>query len=97
MGYTDAPVGWWRDFVLSTPAQTAKLGVVRADGAPHVAPVCAAVSTDPGELLRWATRIGGRYMAAGRADEYGRRNAVLPEMVERVAPVKVVAKINIAD
>jgi len=56
----------------------------------------AAVSTDPDELLWWATRIGGRYMGADRADEYGRRNAVPPEMVVRLSPEKVIAKINIA-
>src|SRR5215510_9907615 len=39
MGYTDAPPGWWREFILEQPARTAKLAVVRADGAPHVAPV----------------------------------------------------------
>jgi PPOX class probable F420-dependent enzyme len=39
MGYTDAPEGWWREFVSSSPARTAKLAVVRADGSPHVAPV----------------------------------------------------------
>ena len=144
MGYTDAPAGWWRGFVLEAPARTAKLAVVRADGAPHVAPVwvdldggevvfmtsadtikgkailrdprvslcwdderppfsfvtvagTAAVSADPGELERWATRIGGRYMGADRAREYGRRNAVPPEMVVRVTPTRIVAKINVAD
>jgi PPOX class probable F420-dependent enzyme len=54
-------------------------------------------STDPGELLHWATRIGGRYMGADRAAAYGRRNAVPPEMVVRVTPTKVVAKVNVAD
>ena len=39
MGYTDAPEGWWRDFILEDPPRTAKLAVVRADGSPHVAPV----------------------------------------------------------
>ena len=144
MGYTDPPAGWWREFVLSTPARTAKLAVVRADGAPHVAPVwvdldgddvvfmtsagtikgkailrdprvalcwdderppfrfvtvsgTATVSTDPDELLRWATRIGGRYMGAERADDYGRRNAVPPEMVVRVKPSHIVAKVDVAD
>ena len=57
----------------------------------------ATVSTDPDELLRWATRIGGRYMGADRADEYGRRNAVPPEMLVRVAVERVVAKVNVAD
>jgi len=142
--YTDAPAGWWREFVLSAPARTAKLAVVRADGTPHVAPVwvdlegddvvfmtaadtvkgkavlrdprvalcwddehtpfsfvtvsgTARVSTDQAELREWATPIGGRYMGADRADEYGRRNGVPPEMVVRVTPARVVAKVAIAD
>jgi PPOX class probable F420-dependent enzyme len=143
LGYTDAPAGWWREFVLTVPARRAKLAVVRADGAPHVAPVwvdldgddvvfmtaagtvkgtaiiidprvalcwdderppfsfvtdtgTATLSTDPADLLRWATRIGGRYMGADRADEYGRRNGVPPEMVVRVTPTRVVAKVDVA-
>ena len=44
----------------------------------------ARTSTDLDDLLTWATRIAGRYMGADRADEYGRRNAVPPEMVVRV-------------
>ncbi|CCH35644.1 PPOX class F420-dependent oxidoreductase [Actinosynnema sp. NPDC047251] len=39
MGYTDAPSGWWREFVSATPARTGKLAVVRKDGSPHVSPV----------------------------------------------------------
>jgi PPOX class probable F420-dependent enzyme len=56
----------------------------------------ATTSTDPDELLRWATRIGGRYMGADRAEAYGRRNAVPPEMVVRVTPTKIVAKVDVA-
>ncbi|MGI9646622.1 MAG: PPOX class F420-dependent oxidoreductase [Ilumatobacteraceae bacterium] len=54
-------------------------------------------STDPDELLRWATRIGGRYMGADRADEYGARNAAGPELVVRVNPTHVVVGRNVAD
>lgn len=144
MGYTDAPEGWWQEFVMAAPARTAKLGLVRRDGSPHVAPVwvtldgddvvfmtsadtikgkailrdgrvclcwdderppfsfvtvsgTATTSTDPDELLRWATTIGGRYMGESRAEDYGRRNAVPPEMVVRVRPTKVVAKVTNAD
>lgn len=143
MGYTDAPRGWWRDFVDATPPRTAKLATVRRDGRPHVAPVwiardgedvvfatsaetvkgrsilrdgrvslCidddrppfafvtitgnATTSTDPDELLHWCTVIGGRYMGADRAEEYGRRNAVAPEMIVRVTPTHVVAKVDVA-
>ncbi len=53
-------------------------------------------SDDPDELLAWATRIGGRYMGAERAEEYGRRNGVPPEMVVRVTPTKIVAKVDVA-
>ncbi|HEY3262234.1 MAG TPA: pyridoxamine 5'-phosphate oxidase family protein, partial [Pseudonocardiaceae bacterium] len=49
MGYTDAPAGWWRTFVSATPARTAKLAVVRADGSPHVAPVW--VDLDGGDVV----------------------------------------------
>jgi PPOX class probable F420-dependent enzyme len=44
----------------------------------------AATSADPGELVRWAARSGGRYMRADRAEEFGRRSAVPPELVVRV-------------
>jgi PPOX class probable F420-dependent enzyme len=57
----------------------------------------ATTSTDPDELLRWGTRIGGRYMGADRAEEYGRRNAVPPEMLVRVTPTKITGEIDIAD
>jgi PPOX class probable F420-dependent enzyme len=142
--YTEAPPGFWREFVLATPARTAKLAVVRADGSPHVAPVwvdldgddvmlmtsaetlkgkailrdgrvslCwdderppfhfvtlagrATTTTDPHELLRWSIRIAGRYMGADLAEQYGRRNAVPPEMLVRVTASKIVARVNIAD
>jgi PPOX class probable F420-dependent enzyme len=144
MGYTAAPEGWWKSFVTALPARTAKLGVVRADGSPHVAPVwvdldgedvlfmtsadtikgkailrdprvslcfdderppfsfvtiagVATVSTDPDELLDWAVRIAGRYMGAAQADAYGRRNAVPPEMLVRVRPTSIAAKVDVAD
>jgi PPOX class probable F420-dependent enzyme len=54
-------------------------------------------STDPAELLLWATRIAARYMGDEMAEQYGRRNAVPPEMVVRVTPTDVVAMQDIAD
>lgn len=56
----------------------------------------AAVSHDRDELLFWATRIGGRYMGLERAEEYGRRNAVPTEMLVRVTPTRIVAKLDVA-
>jgi PPOX class probable F420-dependent enzyme len=57
----------------------------------------ASISDDPDELVRWATRIGGRYMGADRAEDYGRRNGVAPELVVRVTPTAVTAKVDVAD
>ena len=135
---------WWKEFVDELPARTAKLAVVRADGAPQVAPVWVArdgddivfvtggdttkgrairrdgrvsmcfdnelppfdfvtingttvTSTDPDELLHWATETARRYMGDDLAEQYGKRNAVPPEMVVRVTPTKVIAIRNISD
>lgn len=96
--------------VFTTGADTIKGQAVRAD--PRLA-LCvdddrppfsyvlvegrAEVSEEPGELLKRATRLGGRYMGAGRAAEFGRRNGVPGELLVRVRPTKVVGRKNISD
>ena len=55
------------------------------------------LSEDPEELIATATRIGGRYMGADRAQEFGRRNGVPGELVVRVRPTKIVKAFNLAD
>lgn len=57
----------------------------------------ASTSEDPDELLDVATRIGGRYMGAERAEEFGRRNGAPGEFVVRVTPTKVIAGFDVAD
>jgi PPOX class probable F420-dependent enzyme len=57
----------------------------------------ASVQDGAEDLLEVATRIGGRYMGADRADEFGRRNAVPGELVVRVQPTKVNSAFDIAD
>jgi PPOX class probable F420-dependent enzyme len=57
----------------------------------------AATSTDAVQMLEWATRIAARYMGQDRAGSYGRRNAVPPELLVRVTPSRIVAKVDIAD
>jgi PPOX class probable F420-dependent enzyme len=52
---------------------------------------------DPDELVDTASRIGGRYMGADRAEEFGRRNGVPGELVVRVTPIKVITAFNLAD
>jgi PPOX class probable F420-dependent enzyme len=55
----------------------------------------AELSEDPAELLRTATVIAARYMGAGRAAEFGQRNAVPGELVVRLRPAKVLATFDI--
>lgn len=57
----------------------------------------AQVIEDLGEVRRWATRIGGRYMGADRAEEFGARNGVAGELLVRVTPDHVVAHRAVAD
>jgi PPOX class probable F420-dependent enzyme len=98
------------DLVFNTGAKTAKGRALARD--PRVV-VCvddphppysfvqmqgaATISEDPAELLDTATRIGGRYMGADRAEEFGRRNGVPGELVVRVKPTKVIAAFDITD
>ncbi len=55
------------------------------------------ISEDPGELLRFGTLLGGRYMGPGRAEEFGRRNAVAGELLVRLVPERVIAQNAVAD
>jgi len=57
----------------------------------------ATVSEDLGEMLVWATKLGGRYMGADLAVEFGKRNAVPGELLIRGRITKVTALGAIAD
>jgi PPOX class probable F420-dependent enzyme len=54
------------------------------------------LSEDPDELRRTATALGGRYMGADRAEEFGARNAVPGELVVRLHPSKVVSQLDVS-
>ncbi len=56
----------------------------------------ATISEDLEEVAHWATVLGGRYMGAGQAEQYGRRNGVPDELVVRVRPTHIVAVADIA-
>jgi PPOX class probable F420-dependent enzyme len=56
----------------------------------------ATLSVDLDELLRFATAIGGRYMGANQAEEFGRRNAVPGELLVRLRPERVIAEADVA-
>src|SRR4051812_25709662 len=54
------------------------------------------LSGDVDQLRVWASRIGGRYMGAERAEEFGARNGVDGELLVRISPTKIVAQDGIA-
>jgi PPOX class probable F420-dependent enzyme len=54
----------------------------------------AEISEDLEYLVTTATAIGGRYMGAGRAGEFGKRNGVPGELAVRIRPTKVIAAFN---
>ncbi|MFD6419302.1 PPOX class F420-dependent oxidoreductase [Streptomyces sp. NPDC060194] len=57
----------------------------------------AELSEDLAEVRTWAARIGGRYMGADRAEEFGERNGVPGELLVRVRIDKVLAMADVAD
>jgi PPOX class probable F420-dependent enzyme len=73
--------------VLCVDSEVPPYGFVQVQGT-------ATTSEDPAELVRTATAIGGRYMGAGRAEEFGRRNGVPGELVVRLTPTKVLAELD---
>jgi len=96
-------------FVITTGSESAKGKAMRRD--PRVALLVdderppfsfvsvrgrVTLSEDPDALLVWGTRIGGRYMGADRAEEFGRRNAVPGELLVRLVPERVVAEADVA-
>ncbi len=52
--------------------------------------------SDLAEVRAAATRIGGRYMGADRAEEFGARNGVPGELLIRVTPERVFGERDLA-
>jgi PPOX class probable F420-dependent enzyme len=107
---TDGRAAVADELMLTTGAASLKAKAMRRDGRvclcvdDQVPPYSyvmiegtAALSDDLDELRRWATAIGGRYMGADRAEEFGARNAVPEELLVRITPSNVVAWADIAD
>jgi len=57
----------------------------------------AVVSEDLDDLVAWATKIGGRYMGADRAEAFGERNGVPGELLVRVTATKTIALAGVSD
>jgi PPOX class probable F420-dependent enzyme len=98
------------DVLFTTQAHTVKGRWIVTDGRvslcvdEEVAPYAfvhlrgrATYTEDLGEMRRWATVIGGRYMGKERAEEYGGRNALAGELLVRLKPERVIARTGVAD
>jgi PPOX class probable F420-dependent enzyme len=98
------------DVVLMTGARTRKGRNLRRD--PRVSLVVdderppfawarveglAELSDDLEEMLPWSTRIAGRYMGEDRAQAFGRRNAVVGELLVRIRPRRIASEAGVAD
>ena len=70
--------------------QTPPYSFVKIDGT-------ISLSDDLDEVKRFAGLIGGRYMGADRAEEFGQRNGVPGELLVRLHPTKVSAAFDVAD
>jgi hypothetical protein len=57
----------------------------------------AEIIDDFAQLRHWATILGGRYMGADRAEEYGARNGVPGELLIRLRPERVTSAKDLAD
>jgi PPOX class probable F420-dependent enzyme len=97
------------DIVFNTGAATAKGKAMARD--PRVALVVdleeppfafvqiqgvAELIDDLAETRRTATLIGGRYMGADRAEEFGARNGVPGELTVRIKATKIISHFNMA-
>lgn len=51
----------------------------------------ATLGDDPAELLRCAMTIGGKYLGADRAEEYGKSTGVPGTLIVRFTPTKIIA------
>jgi PPOX class probable F420-dependent enzyme len=82
-------------------ARDPRLSVCVQDDRPPYAYVVvegvAEISDDLEQVRTWAARLGGRYMGADRAEEFGRRNGVPGELLVRVIPRRIFASANLAD
>ena len=55
------------------------------------------IDDDLARVREWATRLGGRYMGASRAEEYGARNGVPGELLVRLHPERTSSAADLAN
>lgn len=48
------------------------------------------------EVLKWATKIAGRYMGKRNAESYGRRNSEVGSVLVKIKPTRIVGEKDVA-
>lgn len=99
-----------RDLIFNTHETSGKAKALRREGRASLVvdlqePPYAYVKIDGSitfeddlDLVRdAATKIGGRYMGADRAEEFGERNGVAGELVVRLTPDRIAALTDVSD
>ncbi len=77
-----------KGYALARTGQAALCIDDTADGSSYVTiEGTVTIDPDPEQSRIWATKLGGKYMGAERADEFGARNGIPGEYVYRLTPV----------
>ena len=54
------------------------------------------ISSEQGEVYKWAKIIAARYMGKDKSEAYGKRNSTKGELLIKVKPMRVIGQKNIA-
>lgn len=75
---------------LCVDDQTPLFSFVTIDG------IVELISSEQGEVYKWAKIIAARYMGKDKSEAYGRRNSTKGELLIKVKPIRVIGQKNIA-
>ena len=75
---------------LCVDDQTPLFSFVTIDG------IAELISSEPGEVYKWAKIIAARYMGNDKSEVYGRRNSSEGELLIKIKPIRVIGQKNIA-
>ncbi len=75
---------------LCVDDQTPLFSFVTIDG------IVELISSEPGEVYKWAKIIAGRYMGKDKSEAYGKRNSTKGELLIKINPIRVIGQKNIA-
>jgi len=75
---------------LCVDDQTPLFSFVTIDG------IVELISSEPGEVYKWAKIIAARYMGKDKSEAYGKRNSTKGELLIKINPIRVIGQKNIA-